>query len=170
MYRYLLIFFSVLLMGYSCNQSAQSPESPRHTSDELIEMNSEMLRYEDSLIADYVVRNDMEMETSRTGLRMKWNKRSAEGKMPVSGNEVKVVYTMYLLDSTIAQAEEEITFKVDHSDITNGINEAVKRMKTDEEVFLVVPSHLGYGVHGKGNTVPSRATLLYNLKLVEIKS
>ena len=170
MYRYLLIFSSVLLMGYTCNQSAHSPEAPRHTSDEMIEMNSEMLRYEDSLIADYVVRYDMEMETSRTGLRMKWIKRSAEGKMPMSGNEVRVLYSMYLLDSTIAQAEEEITFKVDHSDITNGMNEAVKKMKTDEEVFLIVPSHLGYGVHGKGNTVPSRATLLYNLKLVEIKS
>jgi FKBP-type peptidyl-prolyl cis-trans isomerase len=159
-----------LLMGYSCNQSAQTPDSPRHTSDELIEMNSEMLRYEDSLIANYLESQGIVMETSRTGLRMKWNKRAAEGKMPVSGNEVKVIYSMYLLDSTIAQEEIQISFKVDHADITNGMNEAVKRMKAEDEVFLIVPSHLGYGVHGKGNTVPSRATLLFNLKLVEIKS
>lgn len=45
-----------------------------------------------------------------------------------------------------------------------------KKRCVGEKRKLTIPSDLGYGDHGSGSTIPGKATLVFDVELVEIKS
>ena len=94
------------------------------------------------------------------------------GNPPGLGSEVVIQYDAYLLNGTKFEStrgrETPYTFRVGGGKVIKGLDEAVSTMKRGEKRTVIVPWWLGFGEEGKG-AVPSRATLLFELELVDIR-
>lgn len=60
------------------------------------------------------------------------------------------------------------TFRVGHSQVLKGWDEGVIGMKKGAKRMLVIPPELGMGTVKYGSALPSNATLIYEIELLEI--
>ena len=49
-----------------------------------------------------------------------------------------------------------------------GPPEALSMLRKGNKARFILPSHLAYGFSGNGNDIPPRATLLYDLEVLEV--
>jgi FKBP-type peptidyl-prolyl cis-trans isomerase FkpA len=88
------------------------------------------------------------------------------------GDKVKVHYTGKLLktnfkfDSSVGKAPFEFT--LGKSEVIKGWDQGVVGMKVGGKRKLTIPSKLGYGDDGSPPKIPGKATLLFDVELVEI--
>ena len=62
-----------------------------------------------------------------------------------------------------------LTFRVGTGQVIKGWDEALLTMKKGEKRTLIIPYWLGYGVKGRPPTVPGRATLVFEVELLDFK-
>ena len=93
------------------------------------------------------------------------------GNPPSLGSEVVVHYEGFLLDGKKIDSSRDrgaaYKFRVGTGSVIKGWDEALSSMKRGEKRTLIVPWWLAYGEQGKG-PVPSRATLIFEVELLEI--
>lgn len=95
------------------------------------------------------------------------------GSPPSVGALLVVNYEGFILggqqfDSS-RNAGQPFTFRVGVGDVIKGWDEAFATMKKGEKRTLIIPYWLGYGVMGKGKIIPSRATLVFEVELLDIR-
>ena len=94
------------------------------------------------------------------------------GNPPSLGSEVVVHYDGYLLDGTKFDSSRDrntpFSFRVGTGRVIPGWDEAFATMKKGEKRTLIIPWWLGYGEEGKG-PIPSRATLVFEVELLDIR-
>ena len=110
---------------------------------------------------------------SSTGLR--WVERApgtGEGK-PRIGGEVIVHYDGRLLDGTSFDSSYKrgvpFTFRVGIGQVIAGWDEAFLSMKKGEKRTLIVPHWLAYGEKGQPPKIPARATLIFEVELIDFR-
>ena len=100
-------------------------------------------------------------------------RRAGEGPLPVIGDEVVVHYEGSLLDGTVFDSSyirnEPLSFRVGVGDVILGWDEAFMNMRKGDKRTLIVPHWLGYGVNGRAPRIPPRATLVFEVELLEIR-
>lgn len=93
------------------------------------------------------------------------------GPMPTFGAMVTAHYDGRLLDGTPFDSSYNrgvpLTFQVGTGKVIKGWDEAFLTMKKGEKRTLIVPYWLGYGVSGKAPNIPPRATLVFEVELVD---
>ena len=93
------------------------------------------------------------------------------GKMPTLNDTVTTNYRGTLIDGTefdnSYKRGEPATFPV--SGVIPGWTEALQHMKVGAKWQLFVPSNLGYGERGAGQTIGPNATLIFEVELLSIK-
>ena len=93
------------------------------------------------------------------------------GKMPTLNDTVTTNYRGTLIDGTefdnSYKRGEPATFPV--SGVIPGWTEALQHMKVGAKWQLFVPSNLGYGERGAGETIGPNATLIFEVELLSIK-
>lgn len=168
----LLGFFSLsVLMGCSSRvDSSEDRPNPVPSANEIIDMNIRMMRAEQEYIQQFLAEREWQMEESGTGLRMVWLRESAATVKPTVGSVVALYWQGAPLDrwDDGFVLGDTLLMRVDRDDQIAALHEAVKSMHVGDKLRLIVPSHLGYGVHGKGEEVPSRAALLCEVELLAI--
>jgi FKBP-type peptidyl-prolyl cis-trans isomerase len=60
-------------------------------------------------------------------------------------------------------------FQIGHGGVETGLEEAILLMKVGDRAKLVIPSHLAHGFFGDDERIPPRATLIYDIKIVNLK-
>jgi len=94
-----------------------------------------------------------------------------DGEMPTAQSQVTVHYTGTLLDGTVfdssVQRGEPATFPV--GGVIAGWTEALQLMKKGAKWKLFIPSELGYGTRGAGQSIPPYSTLIFEVELLEIQ-
>ena len=88
------------------------------------------------------------------------------------GDIVKVEYRLQLLNGEVIASylgEKMKTIVVGHSDIEAGLTEALLLLHPGDCAKVLIPSYLGYGFSGDGIRVPSGASLLYDLHIVDVQ-
>ncbi len=96
---------------------------------------------------------------------------SGEGRSPSESSQVVVDYRGSLVDgqefdSSYARGEPA-TF--DLARIIPGFREAVTRMKEGDKWRVVIPAELAYGERGAGSRIGPNETLVFEIKLLEVK-
>jgi FKBP-type peptidyl-prolyl cis-trans isomerase FklB len=96
--------------------------------------------------------------------------KSGSGKMPKSPEDlVTVTYKGWLITGKIfdqTQPGQTAQFPAGH--LIPGWVEALKLMKEGDEWELVIPSDLGYGADGAGDSIPPNQTLVFDMTLIGV--
>ena len=108
--------------------------------------------------------------TTPTGLKYVVTGKGSGEDFPKPGAMVKAHYTGKLLDGKKFDSSydrgEPIRFPVGQGRVIKGWDEAFLSMTKGEKRTLIIPSDLGYGVHGRG-PIPPNATMVFDVELVD---
>lgn len=94
-----------------------------------------------------------------------------------AGDTVWVHYTGKLengtkFDSSLDHAEtrnDGISFQLGQGMVIKGWDEGIAGMKVGDKRTLIIPSGLGYGARGAGQSIPPNATLVFDVELIGFK-
>ena len=97
-----------------------------------------------------------------------------DGKEANDYNKVVVNYTGKLedgsiFDSSLSPGKEPFTFTLGVGSVIKGWDMGVKGMKVGGKKKLTIPPELGYGDRGAGNVIPPKATLIFEVELLEVE-
>jgi len=173
--RITFLFLLIPLM-FSCNTGKQPVEEPfvnPQTFDEnLKEVNRLMANSEDDQIDDYVVRMGWKMSKSPTGLRY-WIYKSGTGLKaePLSfvrfNFKVELINGFICYDSAVDGFQE---IQLGKSTAPGGLEEGLSMMKVGDKAKLILPSHLAFGLLGDQDKIPTRAILIYDIEILQIRN
>ena len=111
-----------------------------------------------------------QMQTTESGL-MYIVVEAGEGPKPQPGTSIRAHYTGKFLSGRVfdssVQRGEPFEFEVGMGRVIKGWDEALLDMQKGEKRILVIPSHLGYGERGYPPIIPPRATLVFDVELVD---
>ena len=99
--------------------------------------------------------------------------RRSEGRTPRHGETVVVNYTGLLtngvkFDSSLDRGQP-FKFKLGEGRVIKGWDEGIEKLRVGEQATLIIPSQLGYGARGSGDTIPPDATLVFIVELMGIE-
>ena len=99
-------------------------------------------------------------------------RRRGSGAVADSGRWVTVNYTGWLTDGTVIddtrKAKKPRDVLLGFGKVIPAWEEGLRGMRAGGRRLLVVPPALGYGAAGQPGTVPSRATLVFDVELVRV--
>jgi FKBP-type peptidyl-prolyl cis-trans isomerase len=141
--------------------------------------NAQRMKKEEALKAETKKKQEALMKellakakTTPTGLKYVITK-PATGPKPAAGNTITVHYTGKLEDGTVFDSSHKrnqpIDFKIGVGMVIPGWDEALLDMAKGESRTLIIPSNLAYGDAGRPPTIPPKATLIFDVDLLDFK-
>ena len=102
-----------------------------------------------------------------------WDIKIGTGAVAQSGLHVKVDYTGWLtngkkFDSSVGTGHP-FDFMLGASQVIKGWDEGVAGMKVGGKRQLRIPPDLAYGKGGYSNVIPPNSTLIFDVRLVDVK-
>lgn len=139
--------------------------------DSLMVYNQKFAEYEAQLIEDYISRYRLRMEQTGTGLRFKIL-NPGKGARITKGNKVTMSYRMYLLTGDLMDEmprNNPLIFTAGKGEVIPGIEEIISHLGIGGKAKIIVPSHLAYGATGIPGQIPPRASLVYDLEIIDVQ-
>jgi FKBP-type peptidyl-prolyl cis-trans isomerase FkpA len=167
-----LILISLLL--YSCQSSPPPANTTSHLrmmDDTLLDMNKKVVQDESQSIEDFIARYHWNMEVTSTGLRYMIYQHGT-GTKAFKGSHVKISYSIRLLtgrDLNNPGKQLLKEFQLGRGMAENGLEEGILNLRVGDHAKFIVPSHLAFGLLGDLKNIPERASLVYDLELLEVK-
>lgn len=91
------------------------------------------------------------------------------GPTPEPGMMVAVTFKGTLLNDTVfdeaTDPKSPLKIRIGRENLIAGWEQALLRMHKGEKWLLIVPYELGYGTRGRPPSIPSRATLVFEMEL-----
>jgi peptidylprolyl isomerase len=99
--------------------------------------------------------------------------KEGTGKQAAASDEVTVHYTGYfedgsIFDSSVKRAQP-FKFTLGMGRVIAGWDEGIALMKIGDKMRFVIPYQLAYGEKGYPGVIPPKATLIFDVDLLEIK-
>jgi FKBP-type peptidyl-prolyl cis-trans isomerase len=102
------------------------------------------------------------------------------GAEAVAGKSVTVHYSGWLYDpaqpeskgkpfDSSRDAGRPFTFSLGAGQVIAGWDQGVQGMKVGGQRRLVIPHHLAYGERGAGGVIPPRASLVFDVELLDVR-
>ncbi|MCB2209178.1 MAG: FKBP-type peptidyl-prolyl cis-trans isomerase [Bacteroidetes bacterium] len=176
MLRIITYLAVIVIITYSCQANDNSEKS--QTGDQQIssvealeKANKYLIRTENEDIENYIRRHQLEMKETGTGLRYKIIKKG-NGPKAESGKIATLEYQLRLLTGDVVYSSDKDglkIFQIGKGNVESGLEEAMHFMREGDQVKLIIPAHLAYGLLGDNNKIPPRSTLIYDLEIIDIK-
>ena len=165
-----LFIFAIL----SCDNKKQNKQekqtiSKKEIEDYLEQKNLDFIRYYAYKINEYVESHDLNVIQTGTGLRYQIHD-NGDGVIIKEGDIVTLEYETRLLNDELiySSANEGVKiFMVGRGGVESGLEEAILKLSKNSIATLIIPAHMAHGLVGDGNKIPSRATLVYRLKVID---
>jgi FKBP-type peptidyl-prolyl cis-trans isomerase len=169
--RYItIVVFSLLLI--SCKETPTiSTKNARPGKKEMAELNSYLVQKDRERIKNYIERKNLTMNESPTGL---WYQilKEGSGKALTDNDKVIMNYECSLLDGTKCYSSSKLGPKevvIGKSAIEPGLTEGLRLLKPGAEAIFIIPPFLAYGLVGDRKLIPSRAVIVYNVNILQVK-
>ncbi len=95
------------------------------------------------------------------------------GKMAEAGMNVSIHYTGKLTDGSKFDSSLDrgtpLKFQLGAGQMIAGFDEGVKGMRIGGKRKLTIPSDLGYGDAGRPPLIPPKATLIFDIELIDVQ-
>ena len=132
-------------------------------------MNRYLIQKDRERIESYISRRNLNMTESGTGY---WYEIKSEGtgSYLTDNDHVRLEYDCSLLDGTKCYSSDELgpkEFVLGKSPVEAGLNQGLRHLKPGGEAIFIIPPYLAYGLVGDGKKIPSRAVLVYYVRVVE---
>lgn len=166
--KYLIML--LLLAFFSCDE--KTPRQPEILTKEEMKSSMEkanryLLNEEEEEIGNYVKRHGLNMTSTGTGLRYQILKQGSERQIS-KGDRVTMDYELHSIAGDLIYSSENDgvkTFVVGEGTVESGLDEAMSYLHYGDVAKLIIPFHLGYGLHGDDDKIPEYATLVYTIKI-----
>lgn len=166
--KYLVLL--LLLSLFACEERQPQPAKPVSKSEMKSSMekaNRYLLNEEEEDIDNYVKRHGLTMITTGTGLRYQILQHGL-GPSIKKGDTVTMDYELHSIAGDLIYSSEKEgvkSFVVGEGGVESGLDEAMLYLHHGDVAKIILPFHLGYGLHGDDNMIPEYATLVYTIKL-----
>lgn len=171
MVKQLLLILTCISI-YACSEDPKEiPKiSMKQMQENLIEANKIAIGKESEQIAVYVKNEKLNVKQSQTGLRYDIYS-DQEGENIKEKQEAVVKYTVSLLDGTKCYSTDGLaeTFTVGKDYVESGLHEGIQYMSIGDKALIIIPSHLAHGLAGDFKKIPIKATIVYDIELIDIK-
>ena len=108
-----------------------------------------------------------------SGLRFVVRSQGTGDATPQVGQEIIAHYDGRLLDGTRFDSSYTsgvpFTFRIGTGAVIKGWDEGFLSMKKGEKRTLIIPHWLGYGVRGSPPRIPGKATLIFEVELIDFR-
>ena len=168
--KYLSLLLLILL--FACGEKPQEPQQPVSKGDMKSSMekaNRYLVSEEEEDIANYIARHGLDMTVTGTGLRYQILSQGSEQSI-TKGDQVTLEYELHSIAGDLIYSSDNDgvkTFVVGEGTVESGLDEAMNYMHRGDVAKLIIPFHLGYGLHGDDNGIPEYATLVYTIKILD---
>lgn len=162
----------MLLALLSCEEKPRKPIENLTKSEMKSSMekaNRYLLNEEEEDIDNYVRRHGLTMVSTGTGLRYQILKPGSERQVE-KGDKVVLEYELHSIAGDLiysSQNEGPKVFVVGDGSVESGLDEAMGYLHYGDVAKLIIPFHLGYGLHGDDHGIPEYATLVYTIKITD---
>ncbi len=166
---FIFIWLLAVLSMVSCNNSTEKKVIiQKPGKNELADINSYFVQKDRERIQNYIERKHLNMKESASGLWYSITKEGT-GKYYQANDSISFNFVCSLLDGTECYNSDKLGPKdyiLGKSNIEAGLNEGLRLLKPGGEAIFILPPFLAYGLIGDGKSIPSRATLVYNIKIL----
>lgn len=169
-YKYLVLLLLALL--FACGEKPKEPQQPVSKGDMKSSMekaNRYLVSEEEEDIANYIARHGLDMTVTGTGLRYQILSQGSEQSI-TKGDQVTLEYELHSIAGDLIYSSDNDgvkTFVVGEGTVESGLDEAMNYLHRGDVAKLIIPFHLGYGLHGDDNGIPEYATLVYTIKILD---
>lgn len=165
---------AILFVMLACGGQSEKKDntaSKQEINESLFDANKRAVQTEDQQIRDFLQRRNWDTEETGTGLFYtiyeKGNGEKAEE------NKIAVIeYTLSFLNGIQVYSSEELgpkEFLIGKGGVEPGLEEGILLMREGDRAKFVLPSHLGHGLVGDQDKIPAKTTLVYDVRLLELK-
>jgi FKBP-type peptidyl-prolyl cis-trans isomerase len=170
----IIIILSIITLIYSCVEERNEKQKPdaRNYNNELIEANRHVVKTEAQHIDDFLKRYKWDVTESGSGLRY-WIYDDVEGLKASINLVATIEYNVKLITGDMVYSSEHdglLSFLIGKGEVISGLEEGILLMDVGDKAKFIIPSHLAYGLVGDDNRIPGKATLIYDVKLLEINN
>ena len=165
-YMIMIVLLMLLACGERPKQVVGTPPKEEMKSS-MEKANRYLLNEEAQEINNYVTRHGLNMEATGSGLRYQII-RQGNGPTIEKGQQVVLDYELHSITGELLYSSEKDgvkAFKVGDGSVESGLDEAMTHLHYGDVAKLIIPYHLGYGLHGDDNRIPECATLIYSIKI-----
>jgi len=174
-FRIFLIINLVSFVVMSCNDKSIKGTTKSYSKDQitekLLEANKATIIAENDQIDKLVIRNGWQMTETATGLRYEFI-QNGNGSKATTGKLVLFEYEVKLLNGEVIYSSEKSglkQFRLGSGGVESGLEEGMLMMRIGDKVRFIIPSYLAHGLSGDQDKIPSKATLIYIVKLIDIQ-
>lgn len=168
----MLVAIMLMLTLFSC-QNHQQNKAPEYQDvrEELINYNKKKAEDESNRIKAFVKQKKWPTTVSGTGLHY-YIYEHGNGDSAKTHDMAEVRYKVSLLDGTLCyelKEDQSEVFTIGQDDVESGLHEAMLYMREGDKAYLVLPSHLAYGLTGDQSKIPRDASLVYDIELISLR-
>ena len=166
------LIFMLLLAFVSCGEKPQKQAeilSKSEMKSSMEKANRYLLNEEETDIENYIKRHGLAMTSTGTGLRYQILKQGSERKIG-KGERVTLEYELHSIAGDLIYSSENEgvkIFVVGEGAVESGLDEAMTYLHRGDVAKLIIPFHLGFGLHGDDDRIPEYATLVYTIKIID---
>ncbi|MEW5846357.1 MAG: FKBP-type peptidyl-prolyl cis-trans isomerase [Bacteroidota bacterium] len=167
------MIFTLLLLACnsSPNKSVEAGKSFLNTKQKLMGINQQLTGKDRELIKAYIDRHKLTMKENPSGL-FAYVYGNGSGSHPKKGDLVTYYYRVTLLDGVECYKSEPgkpKNFVVGHGGVESGLEEGITLMRKGQKAVFILPPHLAHGLIGDMDKIPPRASIVYEVELVDIQ-
>lgn len=165
-----IVFIVFTLLSCDNEEVVDTPEI-EWSKTESTDLNKEFTVREKIDIKFYLERHpSWEMTESGSGLYFH-KYENGEGAEAKVSRVAQVQFEISLLDGTVVYSTEDDEveeFKIGHSHVESGVQEAIEMMREGDRAKIIVPSHLAHGLTGDYDKIPALTAIVVDLYLHKI--
>lgn len=171
---FLIVAVGTVILGNSCSNGEdvqQNFPSQKDVNRGMEDINRQFAVDERTMIDAYIERNNLQVQSTGTGLRYFIYHQGA-GQKAVMGQKAAVGYKVSLLDGTLLYTSDDDGIKefvIGQDNVETGLHEGLTYLHVGDKAIFILPSHLAHGLSGDNNKIPPRSSVVYDIELIELK-
>ena len=173
--RFLVLTGVLIVVLGSCNGKKNAAPvqnlSQDQVTEKLVEANIAAVEVENKQIDQLIAARGWKMVKTATGLHYQVLE-NGNGPVATAGKVARFEYEVQLITGETIYSSGKTgpkEFRIGSGGVESGLEEGILLLKTGDKVRFIIPSYLAHGLSGDQDKIPPKATLIYTLKLIDLK-